>query len=80
MILAALIGAIFFTILDANRGYHQFGLTRRSRKYTAFATDFGLFEFKAVPSGLETAPAHFQPAIDIILCTMGWDFALAYIE
>jgi len=80
MIFAALIGAIFFTILDANRGYHQFGLTLRSRKFTAFTTDFGLFEFKRVPFGLKTAPAHFQRAIDIILGSMRWDFALAYID
>ena len=80
MIFAALLGALFFTILDANRGYHQFGLTLCSRKFTAFTTDFGLFEFKRVPFGLKTAPAHFQRAIDIILGSMRWDFALAYID
>jgi len=80
MIFATLLGAFFFTILDANRGYHQFGLTLRSKKFTAFTTDFGLFEFKRVPFGLKTAPAHFQRAIDIILGSMRWDFALAYID
>ena len=80
MIFAALIGAIFFTILDANRGYHQFSLTFRSRKFTAFTTAFGLFQFKRVPFGLKTAPAYFQRAIDIILGSMRWDFALAYID
>jgi len=51
-----------------------------SRKFTAFTTDFGLFEFNRVLFGLKTAPAHFQRAIDIILGSMRWDFALAYID
>jgi Reverse transcriptase (RNA-dependent DNA polymerase) len=79
MIFAALVGAIYFIILDADRGYHQFGFTLLSKSFTAFTTDFGIFEFKRVPFGLKTAPAHFQQAIDIILGTMHWDFALTYI-
>jgi hypothetical protein len=53
-IFRALVGSIYFTIIDANKGYHQFGLTDGSR-YTAFVTEDGFYEFKRVPFGLKNA-------------------------
>ncbi len=76
----ALRGSIIFTIIDANKGYHQFGLTFDSRKLTAFITEDGFYEFKRIPFGLKNAPAHFQRAMDTILANYRWDFALAYID
>jgi hypothetical protein len=59
-IFRALVGAIYFSIIDANKGYYQFGLTRGSRRYTAFVTEDGFYEFKGVPFGLKNAPAQFH--------------------
>jgi hypothetical protein len=39
-------GTIYFSLIDSNKGYHQFGLTARSRKYTAFITEDGFYEFR----------------------------------
>jgi hypothetical protein len=76
----ALAGSIRFSIVDANKGYYQFGLSMGSMRYTAFVTDDGFWEFKRVPFGLKNAPAHFQRAIDTILGSYRYEFALAFID
>jgi hypothetical protein len=58
-IFRALAQAIFFSLIDANRGYHQFGLKRSSRFLTAFVTEDGFWQFKRMPFGLKNAPSHF---------------------
>jgi hypothetical protein len=72
--------AIYFSIIDANKGYHQFGLSSRSRRFTAFVTEDGFWEFWRVPFGLKNAPAHFQLAMDAILGSYRYEFALAFID
>jgi hypothetical protein len=79
-IFRALARAIFFSIIDANRGYHQFGLKRGSRYLTAFVTEDGFWQFKRMPFGLKNAPSHFQRAVDTILGTYRFEFALAFID
>jgi len=78
-IFAALAGAIYFSVMDLNKGYHQLGLDEASRQLTAFITeDAGLWEYLRVPFGLKNAPAFFQRVIDTILGKYRWDFVLAY--
>jgi hypothetical protein len=79
-IFRALAGAIFFSTMDCNKGYHQFGLTERAQKLTAFVTEDGFWEYVRMPFGLKNAPAHFQRTMDAILGIYRWDFALAYID
>ena len=63
----ALQRAIYFSLVDTNKGYHQFRLSEKSRKLTAFVTEDGFWEFLRIPFGLKNAPSHFQRSIDIIL-------------
>ena len=79
-IFRTLAGAIYFTLLDANKGYHQFGLTKRAKVLTAFITEDGIWVYKRLPFGLKNAPAHFQRTIDTILGQYRWPFAMAYID
>lgn len=77
----ALGGHRFFTTVDANKAYHQFGIHKDSRKLTAFTTESkGLWQYTRVPFGLKNAPSFFQKAMDEILGSMRWDFVLAYID
>jgi len=50
----------YFSSLDLNSGYYQIEVAPESRKYTAFITTDGLFEFKRMPFGLKNAPAIFN--------------------
>ena len=45
-----------FTALDLNSGYYQIPIAPDSRKYTAFVTTDGIYEFKPMPFGLKNAP------------------------
>ncbi len=49
----------WLTIFDLASAYWQILLTKRSRKYTAFLTAYGLYQFKVMPFGLVNAPAIF---------------------
>ena len=55
-----LAGVKWLTVLDLASAYWQILLTKRSQKYTAFLTAYGLYQFKVMPFGLVNAPATFQ--------------------
>ena len=44
--------AKFLTSLDFNSAYHQIPLKEESHRYTAFATDWNLYEYCRVPFGI----------------------------
>jgi hypothetical protein len=53
----------YFGILDLTAGYWQAPLAELSKKYTAFATWMGNFEWERVPFGLKGAPSFYQKEI-----------------
>ena len=71
--------AKFITTLDLSRGYWQVPISRESQPKTAFASPFGLFEFRRMPFGLHGAPATFQRMMDRLLWDVG-DYAAAYLD
>ena len=50
----------FFGVMDLTSGYHQAPLSKSARKWTAFTTAFGCFEWTRVPMGLKGAPSYFS--------------------
>ena len=66
-ILDKLAGTHYFTTLDLVDGFHQCELEEDSRKYTAFKTQFGTFEYNTSPMGLISSPNHFQFVMSTIL-------------
>ena len=62
-----LINARFFSKLDFDSGYYQLRMDEASRKYTAFACEFGFFEWNVLPMGLKNAGATFQREMDEML-------------
>ncbi|UYV75047.1 K02A2.6-like [Cordylochernes scorpioides] len=66
-ILGQLGNACYFSKLDANSGFWQFGLAKESQKLTTFITPFGRFFFKRIPFGITSAPEIFQRKITQLL-------------
>ncbi|CAD7085776.1 unnamed protein product [Hermetia illucens] len=67
---AQLAGNSFFTTLDFISGYYQIPIAESSKKYMAFATHIGQYEFNVAPFGLTNAPFKFQREIRKITSRM----------
>jgi len=59
-IINTLTGAKFFSTMDCKSGYHQLALKPEDTHKTAFATQYGLYEWKVMPMGLCNAPSSWQ--------------------
>ena len=53
--------------MDLRSGYWQIPVAESDREKTAFACEFGLFEFNVLPFGLCNAPSTFQRVMDNVL-------------
>jgi hypothetical protein len=49
-----------FSTLDLTRGYWQANISEESKPLTAFATEFGTFEWNRVPMGIHKSGPYFQ--------------------
>ena len=56
-------GAKFFSKIDLNKGYHQLELSEESRYITTFATHSGLYRYKRLCFGINSAAEVFQKAV-----------------
>jgi transposase InsO family protein len=65
-ILDRLSEAKVFTTLDLKNGFFHVEVAEQSRKYTAFVTPTGQYEFTKVPFGLCNSPSVFQRFISYI--------------
>ena len=52
-----------YGVLDLTAGFHQASLADISKKYTAFTSWVGNFQFERVPFGLKGAPSYYQQQI-----------------
>lgn len=59
-IFAKLANCKYLTKIDLTKGYWQLPLTENAKKYTAFQTPMGLFQFRTMPFGLVCASASFS--------------------
>jgi len=60
-------GCKYFTKIDLQDGFHQVGVTEKTRKFTAFVTPFGHFQYKRLPFGWRNSPPKFQRIMTHIL-------------
>lgn len=63
-------GAKVFTCLDLANGFFHVPIEEESRKYTAFITARGHYEFNVTPFGLCVSPSIFQRYINMIFADL----------
>src|SRR5207253_6731148 len=51
-----------------------------SRKYTAFSTPYGHYEFLRMPFGLKCAPGRFQNIMDKVMAGLKFNSVLVYLD
>src|SRR6266511_900580 len=70
----------WLTVLNLASAYWQILLTKRSQKYIAFLTAYGLYQFKVMPFGLVNTPATFQRLMNDVLRDYLRKFCLVYLD
>lgn len=69
-----------FTIMDLNSAFNQIPLSAESRKVTAFATPFMLYEFLRVPFGISQGSAVCSRLLEQILHDVKFKFVYHYLD
>ena len=72
--------AKIFSTLDMLKGYWQIPVAENSKKYTAFITHDGVFEYNRMPFGLANSPACFMRLMTRVLQGLMWETCLVYLD
>ena len=73
-------GAKIFSVIDLNMAYHQVPLSPQSRKYTAFVTPFGLYEFNKLPMGISVGSQVLSREMDRVFGDVKMKFVFNYAD
>ena len=69
-----------FTTLDLHSGYYQVEMDSKTSQYTAFACEYGLFEYRVMPMGLTNATATFQRLMNEVLDGLIGKICFVYLD
>lgn len=78
--LAALGGNAFFSTMDLTSGYYNVEVHEEDKKYTAFSSPFGLYEYNRMPQGLCNSPATFMRMMLSIFGDQNFMSLLCYLD
>lgn len=78
--LAALGGNAFFSTMDLTSGFYNMPLHEDDRKYSAFTTPMGLYEYNRLPQGLCNSPASFMRMMTSIFGDQNFLSLLCYLD
>jgi len=76
----SLAGSKLFSCIDLSNAYYQCEVQEEHKKYTAFATRKGHYEFNRMPFGLSGAPFTFQRLMQTVLKDESWEKCLIYLD
>lgn len=78
--LAALGGNSFFSTMDLTSGFYNLPLHEDDRKYSAFTTPMGLYEYNRLPQGLCNSPGSFMRMMTSIFGDQNYLSLLCYLD
>ncbi|XP_042183782.1 uncharacterized protein LOC121847269 [Oncorhynchus tshawytscha] len=78
--LAALGGSAFFSTMDLTSGFYNIPVHEEDKKYTAFTTPMGLYEYNRMPQGLCNSPASFMRMMLRIFGDLNFSNLLCYLD
>ncbi len=78
--LAALGGNAIFSAMDLTSGFYNIVVSEEDRKFTAFTTPMGLYEFNRLPQGLCNSPASFMRLMTNIFGDQNFLTLLRYLD
>ena len=73
-------GCKYFSKIDFTSGFFQIKIDENDRKYTAFSTRRGKFQFKVLPQGFTNSSSIFQRTMNLILSGLSWEYLLVYVD
>jgi hypothetical protein len=72
--------AKYFTTLDLNQAYYQIHLSADSKQYTAFSTDWNLYQYTRVPFGLATGAQVLTRLLDQVSQGIKFEYVYHYLD
>ncbi|KAG1950296.1 interleukin-1 receptor accessory protein-like 1-A [Pimephales promelas] len=78
--LAALGGNCLFSTMDLTSGFFNIPIHEDDKRYTAFTTPLGLYEYNRMPQGLCNSPASFMRMMIGIFGDMNFTKLLCYLD
>lgn len=78
--LAALGGNAFFSTMDLTSGFYNIPLHESDRRFTAFTTPMGLYEYNRLPQGLCNSPATFMRMMISVFGDLNFSSLLCYLD
>lgn len=69
-----------FTVMDLNQAFHQIPLAEESKKLTAFAVPFNLYQFTRVPFGLSQGSSVCSRLLEKIFHDLKFKYVYHYLD
>lgn len=70
----------YFSVMDLQAGYHQIPISKESRKYLAFSSDRGMYQWKVLPFGLSIAPSAFSRMMALAFSGLSPERCFSYMD